>query len=419
MNDSEANESSLSSSLNENDTGADIESENPYDVFKLLITTDNHLGFMEKDPERSNDSFISFEEALEIGKQEQVDFILLGGDLFHENKPSRDCLTKCQKMLREHCFGTKPIEFEIVSDENINFGHTGFPHANFNDPNLNVSIPVFTIHGNHDDPTGVQNLCVMDTLAAAGLVNYFGKSNTACNQNINIVPILLQKGNTKIAIYGLGAIKDERLYNMFEKGLVEFVRPSEDPDDWFNIFVIHQNRSAHGRKNYIPETFLPEFFDLVIWGHEHECRIRPEYNEIQKFYVTQPGSSVITSLSESELDQKHVAILKVNKKNFKLDPIPLRSVRQFMMDNVVLSDTNLKETDKNIEAKIEQILLKRVDKLVEECAKNRFCYDKQPTKPLIRIKVDYTNFETINEMRFAQKIMQKVANPKNVLQFYK
>ncbi len=164
---------------------------------------------------------------------------------------------------------------------------------------------------------------------------------------------------------------------------------------------------------------MPDFFDLVIWGHEHECRIRPEYNELQKFFVTQPGSSVITSLSESELGQKHVAILKVNKKNFKLDPIPLRSVRQFMMDTVVLKDTNLNETDKNIELKIEQLLIKKVDKLIEECEKSRFCYDKQPVKPLIRIKVDYSNFETINENRFAQKMLQKVANPRNVLQFFK
>ena len=26
---------------------------------------------------------------------------------------------------------------------------------NYEDPNYNVSIPVFTIHGNHDDPAGV------------------------------------------------------------------------------------------------------------------------------------------------------------------------------------------------------------------------------------------------------------------------
>ncbi len=158
---------------------------------------------------------------------------------------------------------------------------------------------------------------------------------------------------------------------------------------------------------------------MVIWGHEHESLIKPEYNELQQFYVTQPGSSVITSLSESEVAPKHVATLKIFKKSFKLDPIPLRSVRQFVMDTVVLSDTNLKENDKNIEAKIEQLLIKKIDKIVEECAKSRYCYDKQPVKPLVRLKVDFTNFEPINENRFAQKMIQKIANPRTVLQFYK
>lgn len=29
-----------------------------------------------------------------------------------------------------------------------------FPAINYEDPNLNVGIPVFSIHGNHDDPQG-------------------------------------------------------------------------------------------------------------------------------------------------------------------------------------------------------------------------------------------------------------------------
>ena len=153
--------SSSNSEDSENDENL-VDATDSCDVFNLLITTDNHLGFLEKDTERANDSYISFEETLEIAKSEEVDFILLGGDLFHENKPSRDCLTKCQQLFRAHCFGTKPIEFEILSDEKANFGHSGLATgANFNDPNLNVSIPVFSIHGNHDDPTGIQNLCAM------------------------------------------------------------------------------------------------------------------------------------------------------------------------------------------------------------------------------------------------------------------
>lgn len=60
------------------------------------------------------------------------------------------------------------------------------------------------------------------------------------------------------------------------------------------------NSSKHGQTNYIPESFLPEFLDLVIWGHEHECLIDPAYSPQQDFYVSQPGSSIATSLSEGE-----------------------------------------------------------------------------------------------------------------------
>lgn len=53
---------------------------------------------------------------------------------------------------------------------------------------------------------------------------------------------LLQKGNTKLALYGLGSCRDERLHRMFRRGKVKFLRPSEEGDQWFNVLVLHQNR---------------------------------------------------------------------------------------------------------------------------------------------------------------------------------
>lgn len=32
---------------------------------------------------------------------------------------------------------------------------SAFNYVNYEDENLNVAIPVFSIHGNHDDPSGV------------------------------------------------------------------------------------------------------------------------------------------------------------------------------------------------------------------------------------------------------------------------
>lgn len=48
----------------------------------------------------------------------------------------------------------RPINIEFVSDQAEIFKHCNHPIVNFEDQNLNVSIPVFSIHGNHDDPCG-------------------------------------------------------------------------------------------------------------------------------------------------------------------------------------------------------------------------------------------------------------------------
>jgi hypothetical protein len=46
-------------------------------------------GVWEKDEIRKDDSFMAFEEVLQTAVELEVDFLLLGGDLFHDNKPSR------------------------------------------------------------------------------------------------------------------------------------------------------------------------------------------------------------------------------------------------------------------------------------------------------------------------------------------
>jgi hypothetical protein len=49
-------------------------------------------------------------------------------------------------------------------------------------------------------------------------------------------------GESKLALYGIGALRDERLHRTFQQNKVKWARPAEDANDWFNIFVIHQNR---------------------------------------------------------------------------------------------------------------------------------------------------------------------------------
>lgn len=176
----------------------------------------------------------------------------------------------------------------------------------------------------------------MDLLETSGLLNYFGKCNDL--ENVNVQPILMRKGDTQLALYGLSHIHDNRLARLFQDTKVSMELPDERSDKWFSMMVLHQNRADRGTKNYIPEEILPSFLDFVLWGHEHDCRVIPEEVPGQKYYITQPGSSVATSLSEGEALDKHIAILHICKEQFKLEPIKLQTVRPFIFKSIKLQD---------------------------------------------------------------------------------
>lgn len=65
------------------------------DILSIMVATDNHVGVFERDPIRGEDSFLAFEEILALARHKKVALVLLAGDLFHENKPSRYTLWRC------------------------------------------------------------------------------------------------------------------------------------------------------------------------------------------------------------------------------------------------------------------------------------------------------------------------------------
>ena len=228
-----------------------IEQKHPEDCIRIMLATDCHIGYAERDPIRGQDSIDTFEEVLQQAVQHDVDFILLAGDLFHENRPSRDSLYRTMALLRQYTLGDKPISVELLSDpldgKAVSFS---FPAINYEDPNLNIGIPVFSIHGNHDDPQGTGSdgaLCALDVLSVAGLVNYMGKidlpnnDEQALQTGIALRPVLLQKGQTRLAMYGVGNVKDQRMHYELRSNRVRMFTPM-DKEDWFNILLLHQNR---------------------------------------------------------------------------------------------------------------------------------------------------------------------------------
>lgn len=123
------------------------------------------------------DSFAAFEEVLFLAKQFRCDMVLLSGDLFHDNRPSRRTLHRTMEILRRYCMGSDPVRIQILSDQQKNFRNISGT-VNYQDENYSVDLPIFAIHGNHDDPSrdpGGDLLAALDILAVSNLVNYFGR----------------------------------------------------------------------------------------------------------------------------------------------------------------------------------------------------------------------------------------------------
>ena len=440
----------------------------PDDIVKILISTDLHLGFLEKDVVRGGDSFLVFEELLQLAVSQKADVVLLAGDIFHENRPSRYTLWRTMEILRTYVMGPTPIRVQVVSDYDAarvlaptarksvtvaagqppNTGAAAggggggagagsggvrksraalaeeaavaamkarraaaaaaaekarapepataeararlfgtFARVNWEDPNYNVALPIFAIHGNHDDPSREGPgegaiLAPLDILAAASLVNYFGKAEST--DSVSLVPVLLAKGTTRVALYGVGNIREDRMQRMFQSDKVRFRRPAAGAEEWFNLLLIHQNRDQRTLRTKTGalsiDECLPSFLDVVIWGHEHECITTTEHcgrrsdagddeedgGAGRATRIIQPGSTVATSLCEGEARKKHAVLLEVAGTLYRRVNVPLRCVRPFVMGELSLSAEGLDPDSADVGDRLQALLTARIEAMIKE-----------------------------------------------------
>jgi double-strand break repair protein MRE11 len=109
-----------------------------------------------------------------------------------------------------------------------------------------------TLNGSGADFSQEGALCALDVLSVSGLLNYFGKVDLAADEGqerddkgIKIRPVLLRKGSTHLALYGVGNVKDARMHYELRSNRVKMYMPSGGTvaeEDWFNMLLIHQNR---------------------------------------------------------------------------------------------------------------------------------------------------------------------------------
>lgn len=149
----------------------------------------------------------------------------------------------------------------------------------------------------------------------------------------------------------------------------------------------------------------------------------------------QPGSSVATSLVPGEAVTKQVAILSVTGREFKVEPHRLKTVRPFVMKEIVLNDEKgmkaLAKKDNN-RSELTRYLEGVVNKLIAEANADWLqaqgdqdsAEERSVPLPLVRLRVEYSapdggKFECENPQRFSNRFVGKVANVNDVVQFYR
>jgi exonuclease SbcD len=215
---------------------------------KFAHIADSHLGAFSKNPKLKELNLKAFEIAIQKSIEENVDFILIAGDLFHNPIPDMEIVKRAVEILKEA---------------------------------VNRGIRVYTIYGSHDFSAGSTSL--LDVLSSTGLfkkvVNY-----EVIDGKLRIKPV---KDETGVNILGISGLSSAHEIEYFEHIDREYLKAIPHP----KIFAFHTTISEL-KPSYIPDRYalpkslLPSDFDYYAGGHLHE-RIESEVNGAPLIY---PGA---------------------------------------------------------------------------------------------------------------------------------
>jgi DNA repair exonuclease SbcCD nuclease subunit len=309
----------------------------------LGLFSDTHLGF--GSDERFEEAFARFDEAIEIFKERNVDFILHAGDLFDEAVPNQEVWHKTM-----YCFNknnsklTKMKKFYLGNELEVTV----------------KGIPIIAIHGTHEF-RGKDFSNALDVLEEAN-----------CLLHLHAGHVLLESKSDgmsveKVFVHGLGGVPEKNAKMVLEK-----YSPKPFPNAT-NLLLLHQSF-----KEFLPFNDdsiaslslgdLPEGFDFIIDGHLHWS---DEQNvDGKKFLLT--GSTIFTQMKNLESEkEKGVFIFDTAKK--RLEFVPFLNQRKLFYQKIVFKNAQPEEVVSAVSEKVDSIL------------SNRF-----EMKPLIRFKLTGT-----------------------------
>jgi DNA repair protein SbcD/Mre11 len=307
---------------------------------KFLHTSDWHVGRTIRNRSRLDEHRAVFAEISDIAKQEQVDAVLVTGDIFHERRPSLEAQELVAETLAELA---------------------------------RQRIPSVLIPGNHDDPSLLRALKPLGTLVQAHIV-----PDVVEDLSSLIVPIPARAGGEKALIGCLPYLHPHLALNTAESmGMTEEGRLNAyqgKVQDFFRALVEGMRRRDQGavsiilahlhllecefgggewRSSVFPVStgFLPAHVQYVALGHLH----KPQIVEKAKSQTRYAGS--ILQMDFGERDQKKsVCLIDVHPgKPATVNEIPLNKGK-WLLRRTGTAETILAQAGEFTDAWVEVVL---------------------------------------------------------------
>lgn len=271
---------------------------------KFAHLSDIHIGSW-RDPQLREASTSAFIKAIDICIEEQVDFILISGDLFNTSLPTIERLKIVVAYLRE------------LKKRNI---------------------PVYIIAGSHDfSPSGKT---MLDVLEKAELFINVVKGDVV-DGTLQLRFTIDQKTGTKITgMLGKKGLLDKKYYERLELKNLE-------QEEGFKIFMFHTaitefKPSDLELMDSVPLSLFPKHFNYYAGGHVHA----PLQQDIEHFgLLTYPGALFPNNFKE--LEKFHHGGFYIYdesiENNIRYIPIELYSVVSLVIDCNMKTPEEIKE----------------------------------------------------------------------------
>ncbi len=199
---------------------------------KFAHIADAHLGAFSKNPKLKEFNIKAFEMAIEKSMEEEVDFILIAGDLFHNPIPDMDVVKRGVEALKK------------ATDRGIR---------------------IYAIYGSHDFSAGSTSL--LDVLNSTGLF----KKVVGYQWNEDRIRLEPVRDKTGVSIVGISGLSSAREIEYFHYLDMEYLESIENPKIFtFHTTITELKPSYINEKYSLPKSMLPRGFDYYAAGHLHK-----------------------------------------------------------------------------------------------------------------------------------------------------